>query len=189
MTPNSKKDSSFLTDVKSLRARAKKSLDDGAVMPSYKGDVDRTIGLLQTVVATELVCVLRYRMHAISAEGIDSKSVAEEFAEHAESEHRHMLMAAERIDQLGGVPNLDPEGLASRAATEYGEGGDLVQMIKDDLVAERLVIEHYQELIRYFGDNDPTTRIMLEHILADEEEHASDMHDLLVAHEGRPFLK
>jgi len=87
------------------------------------------------------------------------------------------------------VPDLDPEGLASRAATEYGKGGDLVQMIKDDLVAERLVIEHYQELIRYFGDNDPTTRIMLEHILADEEDHASDMHDLLVAHEGTPFLK
>ena len=185
----SKKDTAFLTDVKTLRARAKKSLDDGAVMPSYKGDVDQTIDLLQTVVATELVCVLRYRMHAISADGITSKSVAEEFTEHAESEHGHMLMAAERIDQLGGVPDLDPKGLASRAATEYGKGGDLVQMIKDDLVAERLVIEHYQELIRYFGDNDPTTRIMLEHILADEEDHASDMHDLLVAHEGTPFLK
>ena len=100
-----------------------------------------------------------------------------------------MLMAANRIDQLGGVPNLNPEGLASRSATEYGDGGNLVEMIKQDLVAERLVIEHYQELIRYFGDNDPTTRIMLEHILADEEDHASDMHDLLVAHEGTPFLK
>src|SRR3546814_2621443 len=119
MTTN-KKDTAFLTDVKTLRARAKKSLDDGAVMPSYKGDADRTIDLLQTVVATELVCVLRYRMHAISADGITSKSVAKEFAEHAESEHDHMLMAAERIDQLGGVPDLDPKGLASRAATEYG---------------------------------------------------------------------
>jgi len=155
----------FLTDVKTLRARAKKSLDDGAVMPSYKGSADKTIALLQTVVATELVCVLRYQMHAIAAEGITSKSVA------------------------AGVPNLDPEGLASRAATEYGKGGNLVQMLKDNLIAERLVIEHYQELIRYFGDDDPTTRIMLEHILADEEDHASDMHDLLVAHEGRPFLK
>ena len=179
----------FLTDVKTLRARAKKSLDDGAVMPSYKGSADKTIALLQTVVATELVCVLRYQMHAIAAEGITSKSVAAEFKEHADSEHEHMLMAAERIDQLGGVPNLDPEGLASRAATEYGQGGNLVQMLKDNLIAERLVIEHYQELIRYFGDDDPTTRIMLEHILADEEDHASDMHDLLVAHEGRPFLK
>ena len=183
------KETAFLTDVKTLRARAKKSLDDGAVMPSYQGNVEQTIDLLQTVVATELVCVLRYQMHAIAAEGITSKSVAAEFKEHAASEHAHMLMAAERIDQLGGVPNLDPEGLASRAATEYGKGGDLVQMLKDNLVAERLVIEHYQELIRYFGDKDPTTRIMLEHILAEEEDHASDMHDLLVAHEGKPFLK
>ena len=182
-------ETAFLTDVKTLRERAKKSLDAGAVMPTYGGDVDRTIELLQTVVATELVCVLRYQMHAIAAEGITSKSVAAEFKEHADSEHRHMLMAAERIDQLGGVPNLDPEGLASRAATEYGKGGNLVQMLKDNLVAERLVIEHYQELIRFFGDDDPTTRIMLEHILAEEEDHASDMHDLLVAHEGKPFLK
>jgi bacterioferritin len=179
----------FLTDVKTLRERARKSLDDGPVMPSYKGDVDKTIALLQTVVATELVCVLRYQMHAIAADGITSKSVGAEFAEHAKSEHGHMLMAANRIDQLGGTPNLDPEGLASRSATEYGNGGNLVEMLKQNLIAERLVIEHYQELIRYFGDNDPTTRIMLEHILADEEDHASDMHDLLVAHEGKPFLK
>jgi bacterioferritin len=135
------------------------------------------------------VCVLRYQMHAIAAEGITSKSVAAEFEEHARSEQGHVLMAANRIDQLGGVPDFNPEGLASRSATEYGEGGDLVEMIKQNLIAERLVIEHYQELIRYFGDKDPTTRIMLEHILADEEDHASDMHDLLVAHEGRPFLK
>ncbi|TCM20888.1 bacterioferritin [Novosphingobium sp. PhB165] len=180
--------SAFLTDVKTLRARARKSLDDGAVMPSYHGDVAKTIELLQNVVATELVCVLRYQMHAITADGITSKSVAAEFEEHAASEHEHMMMAANRIDQLGGVPNLNPEGLASRAATEYGNGGNLVEMIKQNLVAERLVIEHYQELIRYFDDHDPTTRIMLEHILADEEDHASDMHDLLVAHEGRPFL-
>jgi bacterioferritin len=181
--------SAFLTDVQTLRARARKSLDDGAVMPSYQGDVEKTIELLQTVVATEIVCVLRYQMHAIAAEGITSKSVAAEFEEHARSEQGHVLMAANRIDQLGGVPDFNPEGLASRSATEYGEGGDLVEMIKQNLIAERLVIEHYQELIRYFGDKDPTTRIMLEHILADEEDHASDMHDLLVAHEGRPFLK
>ncbi|MBA2934465.1 bacterioferritin [Sphingomonas sp. CGMCC 1.13654] len=178
----------FLTDVQTLRERARKSLEDGAIMPTYKGDPEKTIELLQSVVATELVCVLRYRMHAIAAEGITSESVAAEFAEHAESEHQHMLMAAERIDQLGGVPNLNPEGLASRAATEYGNGGNLVELIKQNLVAERIVIEHYQELIRYFGDDDPTTRIMLEHILAEEEDHASDMHDLLVAHEGEPFL-
>jgi bacterioferritin len=189
MATLAKDQSAFLTDVKTLRERARKSLDDGAVMPSYKGDPEKTIELLQSIVATELVCVLRYQMHAIAAEGITSKSVAAEFTEHAKSEYGHMLMAANRIDQLGGVPDLAPEGLASRSATEYGKGGDLVEMIKQNLIAERLVIEHYQELIRYFGDSDPTTRIMLEHILADEEDHASDMHDLLVAHEGKPFLK
>lgn len=189
MTDQPENRTAFLTDVMTLRARAKKSLDDGAVTNSYGGDAGKTIDLLQTVVATELVCVLRYQMHAIAAEGITSKSVAAEFEEHAKSEHAHMLLAANRIDQLGGVPNLDPEGLASRSATEYGRGGDLVEMIKQNLIAERLVIEHYQELIRYFGDDDPTTRIMLEHILAEEEDHAADMHDLLVAHEGKPFLK
>ena len=187
MTQTSTNDA-FLTDVQTLRGRAKRALDDGAIMPTYKGDPEKSVELLQSVVATELVCVLRYRMHAISAEGITSKSVAAEFAEHADAEHRHMLMAAERIDQLGGIPNLDPEGLASRSATEYGDGGNLVEMLKQNLIAERVVIEHYQELIRFFGDNDPTTRIMLERILVDEEEHASDMHDLLVAHEGNPFL-
>ena len=178
----------FLSDVATLREKARQSLNDGAVTPTYKGDVAKTIELLQNVVATELVCTLRYRMHAISAEGISSEGVAAEFEEHADDEHKHMLMAANRIDQLGGIPNLNPEGLASRSATEYGEGGNLVEMIKQNLIAERLVIEHYQELIRYFGQDDPTTRIMLEHILADEEDHASDMHDLLVAHEGQPFL-
>ncbi len=181
-------DTAFLTDVKTLRERARKSLDDGAVTPNYEGDVDKAIELLQVVVATELVCVLRYTMHSIAVAGITSESVGAEFAEHAESERGHMLAAAERIDQLGGVPNFSPEGLASRSATEYGTGGNLVQMVKDNLIAERLVIEHYRELIRYFGDKDPTTRVMIEGILADEEEHASDMHDLLVAHEGKPFL-
>ena len=179
----------FLSDVTTLRERAKKSLEDGAVTPTYRGDPEKTIALLQSVVATELVCVLRYKMHAIAADGITHKSVAAEFDEHAAAEYKHMVAAAERIDQLGGVPNLDPDGLASRSATEYGHGGNLVDMIKQNLIAERIVIEHYQELIRYFGDNDPTTRIMLEGILADEEDHASDMHDLLVAHEGKPFLE
>jgi len=189
MSTQSKAESAFLTDVHALRERARQALDDGAIMPSYKGDVNQTIELLQAVVATELVCVLRYQMHAIAAEGIDSKSVAAEFAEHAESEQKHMLWAAERINQLGGVPNLSPDGLASRAATEYGDAGNLIEMLEDNLVAERLVIEHYQELIRHFGDDDPTTRTMLEKILAEEEDHASDMHDLLVAYRARPFLK
>ncbi|MFT8958357.1 MAG: ferritin-like domain-containing protein [Gluconobacter oxydans] len=182
------KKNAFLTDVQTLRANAKKSLDDGAVTATYKGDVKTTIDILQAVVATELVCVLRYTMHAISVEGLTSESVGNEFNEHAASERKHMLAAANRIDQLGGVPNFNPEGLATRSATEYGNGGNLVEMVKQDLIAERVVIEHYQELIRYFGDNDPTTRIMLEGFLADEEDHATDLHDLLVAHEGKPFL-
>lgn len=188
MTEQTTGQTAFLSDVQTLRARAKASLESGPVTPTYLADAAQTIELLQSVVATELVCVLRYRMHAISATGISSEAVAAEFAEHAEVEHRHMLKAAERIDQLGGVPNLNPDGLASRSATEYGDGGNLVEMIRQNLIAERIVIEHYQELIRFFGDTDPTTRIMLEHILADEEEHAADMHDLLVAHEGTPFL-
>lgn len=181
-------ETAFLTDVKTLRARARKSLEDGPVTPTYKGDVEKTIALLQVVVATELVCVLRYTMHSIAVAGITSESIGAEFADHAESERGHMMEAAERIDQLGGEPNFNPEGLVSRAATEYGNGGTLVQMLKDNLIAERLVIEHYRELIRYFGDNDPTTRVMIEGILVDEEEHAADMHDRLVAHEGKPFL-
>jgi bacterioferritin len=183
------KSDAFLSDVQTLRERARKSLENGAIMPTYRGDPKKTIELLQSVVATEMVCVLRYQMHAISAEGISSESVAAEFKEHAASEYKHMLAAAERIDQLGGVPDLNPTGLASKSATEYGDGGNLVDMLKQNLIAERIVIEHYQELIRYFGDDDPTTRIMLEHILAEEEEHASDMHDLLIAHEGKPFIE
>ncbi|MDQ2804997.1 MAG: ferritin-like domain-containing protein [Pseudomonadota bacterium] len=181
-------ENTFFTDVQTLRARAKEHLDQGPVTKNYGGDVKKSIELLQTVVATEIVCVLRYTMNSISVSGITSESVGAEFAEHAEDERRHMKMASERIDQLGGTPNLDPEGLATRSATEYGNGGNLVQMVTDNLVAERLVIEHYRELIRYFGENDPTTRVMLEKILADEEDHATDMHDLLVAHEGKPML-
>ena len=179
----------FLTDVETLRDRARKSIETGAVTPTYEGDVDRAIALLQTVVATELVCVLRYTMHSIAATGINSESVSAEFAEHAETERKHMMATAERIDQLGGIPDFDPKDIGSRSATEYGAAGHLVQMIKENLIAERIVIDHYRELIRYFGEKDPTTRIMLEGILADEEDHATDMHDLLVAHEGKPFLE
>lgn len=178
----------FLTDVKELRARARKSIEKGAVTQNYGGDVKQTIDILQQVLATEIVCVLRYTMHAVSASGISSDSVKEEFAEHAKEEQEHMMAVAERIDQLGGKPNFNPEGLASRSASQYGEGGDLVGMIKENLIAERIAVEHYRELVLFFGDKDITTRIMLEHILANEEEHASDMHDLLVAREGKPML-
>ncbi|MBV9027158.1 MAG: ferritin-like domain-containing protein, partial [Candidatus Eremiobacteraeota bacterium] len=149
----------------------------------------RAIDLFQTALATEIVGVLRYTMHSVAAVGIDSESVKEEFAEHAADEYQHMQKIAERINQLGGTPNLSPEGLHTRSATEYGSAEKLVDMIKENLIAERIAVEHYRDLIRYFGDKDPTTRIMLEGILAQEEEHANDMHDLLVAHEGTPFLQ
>jgi bacterioferritin len=177
----------FLRDVKMLREQAKQSLDDGAVTSDYQ-DAEQSITLLQSALATEIVCVLRYTMNSISVAGISSKSVAEEFAEHASDEREHMMMIAERIDQLGGEPDFDPKNLASRSATEYGNGGSLVEMVKANLVAERIAIEHYRDLIKYFHDKDPTTRHMMEKILADEEDHATDMHDLLVAHEGKPML-
>jgi bacterioferritin len=178
----------FMRDVKTLRDQARKSLDSGAVTAGYE-DPDKAIELLQGALATEIVCVLRYTMNAISVAGLNSKSVAAEFTEHADSEREHMLALAERIDQLGGDPNFDPKTLAGRSATEYGHGGTLVEMVEQNLIAERIAIEHYRDLIQYFETKDPTTRLMLAHILRDEEEHASDMHDLLVAHQGTPTLK
>src|SRR6185312_3387182 len=179
----------FLSDVKTLRDRARKHLEGGAVTDTYKGDVKKTIAILQSVLATEIVCVLRYTMHAIAATGISSEGVKKEFAEHAGEEQEHMMMVAERINQLGGKPDFNPEGLLTRSASQYAEGGDLVGMIRENLIAERIAVDHYRELIRYFGNDDPATRVMLEEILEKEEEHANDMHDLLVAHEGRPMLK
>jgi bacterioferritin len=179
----------FLTDVKTLRDRARKHISSGVVTTTYGGDVQKTIDILQAVLATELVCVLRYTMHAVTATGISSDSVKAEFSQHAKEEQAHMMAVAERIDQLGGTPNLNPEGLATRSASEYGKGGNLIDMIKENLIAERIAVDHYRELIRYFGDDDPSTRVMLEGILSVEEEHATDMHDLLVAHEGKPSLE
>ena len=178
----------FLTDVKELRLRARANIKDGAITPAYKGDVKQAIEILQAVLATEIVCVLRYTMNAVVASGLSSDGVKEEFDEHAKEERGHLRMVAERINQLGGKPNFNPEGLASRSASEYVEGANLVEMIKENLIAERIACEHYRELIRFFGENDPTTRVMLEGILVNEEEHANDMHDLLVAHEGKPML-
>jgi len=179
----------FLSDVKTLRERAKQHLGRGAVTSTYTGDVNKTIDLLQNVLATEIVCVLRYTMHSIAATGISSEGVKAEFAQHAKEEQEHMNAVAERINQLGGRPNFNPEGLAMRSASQYVEGENLVDMIKENLIAERIAIDHYRELIRYFGDNDPGTRVMLEGILVVEEEHANDMHDLLVSHEGKPMLE
>ncbi len=179
----------FLSDVQTLRERARKNMSSGVVTTTYGGDVDKTIEILQSVLATEIVCVLRYTMHAVTATGISSESVKAEFAQHAKEEQAHMMAVAERIDQLGGTPNFNPEGLATRSASQYAEGENLVDMIKENLIAERIAVDHYRELIRYFADDDPATRVMLEGILTVEEEHATDMHDLLVAHEGKPMLE
>ena len=178
----------FLTDVQELRRRARAHLESGNITATYGGDVDQAIEILQSVLATEIVCVLRYTMHAIAATGIASEGVRDEFAEHAKDEQEHMMLVAERINQLGGKPNFNPEGLASRSASQYAEGENLIDMIKENYIAERIAVDHYRELIRYFSDKDPTTRVMLEGILATEEEHTNDMHDLLVAHEGKPML-
>lgn len=186
--PKAKQKQPFLTDVKTLRERARKHLETGNVTPSYKGDVTEAIAILQSVLATEIVCVLRYTMHSVAATGISSEGVKAEFAQHAKEEQMHMMAVAERINQLGGTPNFNPEGLLTRSASQYAEGDNLVDMIRENYVAERIAIDHYRELIRYFADDDPATRTMLEGILTTEEEHANDMHDLLVAHEGRPTL-
>jgi bacterioferritin len=175
----------FLSDVQTLRDRARKNLSDGVVTKTYAGDVQRTIDILQSVLATEIVCVLRYTMHSITATGLSSEGIKAEFAQHAKEEQAHAMVVAERIDQLGGKPNLNPEGLATRSASQYAEGEDLVDMIKENLIAERIAVDHYRELIRYFGDDDTTTRVMLEGILTVEEEHATDMLDLLTAHQSR----
>lgn len=179
----------FLTDIKELRNRARKQIEKGAVTSDYGLDPKQSIELLQGALATEIVCVLRYTMHSIAATGIASEGPKDEFAQHAKEERGHMERIAERINQLGGTPNFDPKDLATRAASEYGSSDlDLVDMIKENLIAERIAIEHYRELVQFFGSKDPTTRTMLESILTNEEEHANDMHDLLVAHEGRPML-
>jgi len=178
----------FISDIETLRKRAREHIANGVVTFTYQGNAEKTIEILQSVLATEIVCVLRYTMHAVAATGISSDAVKAEFMEHAKEEQIHMNEVAERINQLGGKPNFDPQGLATRAASEYGTAGNLVDMIKENLVAERIAVDHYRELIRYFGNDDPATRTMLEGILVVEEEHANDMHDLLVAHEGHPML-
>jgi bacterioferritin len=174
----------FLTDVQELRRRARQHIEEGAVTDAYRADRETVIKLLNEALATEIVCVLRYTMHSVTATGISSEAIKAEFAEHAKEEQEHMMAVAERIDQLGGTPNFNPEGLATRSASQYAEGDNLVDMIRENLIAERIAVDHYRELIRYFADDDPSTRTMLEGILSVEEEHATDMQDLLEAHQG-----
>jgi bacterioferritin len=172
-------DSKFLTDVKTLRARARKHIERGAITEGYKADRDTVIEVLNEALATEIVCVLRYKRHYFMASGINAQSVADEFLQHANEEQGHADQIAQRIVQLGGEPDLSPEGLTSRAHSEYVEGSGLVDMIKEDLVAERIAIDSYRELISYLANDDPTTRRMLEGVLANEEEHADDLVSLL----------
>jgi bacterioferritin len=175
------KDNSRLYDIEKVRAEARQSLDEGAVTKDYPLDVEKACELLNEALATEIMCVLRYRHHQFIAKGIDFPQVAEEFKEHAEEEERHLYMIAERITQLGGNPDLNPATVAKRTSTEYGTATDLLTMIKEDLIAERIAIMVYRKLIAWFGNHDSTTRRMLEEILEDEENHATDLADLLAA--------
>ena len=165
----------FLTDVKTLRARARKHIEKGAVTEGYRADRDTVIRILNEALATEIVCVLRYKRHYFMAKGLSSQGVAQEFLEHAQEEEQHADMIAERIVQLGGEPDFSPIGLAERSHAEYVTGDSLVDMIREDLVAERIAIDSYREMIQFVGDHDSTTRRMLEEILATEEKHAEDL--------------
>ena len=169
----------FLSDIKEIRRRARQHMERGAVTSGYRAELDTVLQLLNEALATEIVCVLRYKRHQFMARGLNAQPVADEFAEHAVEEQAHADQIAERITQLGGEPNFSPEGLATRSHSEYVEGDSLGEMIREDLVAERIAIESYSEMIRFLGDRDPTTRRMLEEILAKEEEHADDMNTLI----------
>ena len=169
----------FLSDVKELRRRAREHIQDGAVTAGYGADPAKVVSILNQALATEIVCILRYKRHYFMATGIHANAVAQEFAEHAAEEQGHADRIAGRITQLGGEPNFNPEGLATRSHSQYVEGASLVDMIKEDLVAERIAIESYSEIVRFLGERDVTTRRMMEEILANEEEHADDLRDLL----------
>src|SRR5687768_18298812 len=172
-------DKPFLTDIKTLRERARQHIEQGAVTPGYKADRDTVVKLLNEALATEIVCTLRYKRHYFMAKGIHAEGVAAEFLEHAQDEQQHADRIAERITQLGGAPDFSPDGLATRSHAEYVEGDTLEDMIREDLVAERIAIDSYKEIIAYLGDNDPTSRRLMEEILAKEEEHADDLANLL----------
>jgi bacterioferritin len=172
---------SFLSDIQEIRNRARQRIEDGPVTPDYALDKDQAIGILNEALATEIVCVLRYRFHYYMATGIHSTAVADEFLEHAKEEEEHADQIAERIKQLGGKPDMNPATLVQRSHSEYKEGTSLIDMIREDLVAERIAIESYREIIQFFGDKDPTSRTLMETILAKEEEHADDLADLLFA--------
>ena len=172
-------DKPFLTDIKTLRERARQHIENGAVTEGYRADRETAVKILNEALATEIVCVLRYKRHYFMAAGIHAEGVAAEFLEHANDEQGHADQIAHRIVQLQGEPNFNPEGLLMRSHAEYVEGTSLTEMIKEDLVAERIAIDSYREMINYFGNDDPTSRRLMESILAVEEEHADDLVNLL----------
>ena len=172
-------DKPFLTDIKTLRERARQHIENVAVTEGYSADRETVIKLLNEALATEIVCTLRYRRHYFMASGINAESVAAEFLQHANEEQGHADEIAQRIVQLKGEPNFNPEGLLTRSHAEYVEGTSLLDMIKEDLVAERIAIDSYREMIAYLGNDDPTSRRMMEGILAVEEEHADDLQNFL----------
>lgn len=178
----------FVSDIANIRKRAREHIERGAVTDGYKADRETVIKVLNEALATEIVCVLRYKYHYYMASGINAQSVAAEFLEHANEEQGHADRIAERITQLGGAPNLSPEGLLTRSHSDYVEGDDLADMIKENLVAERIAIDSYREIVAYLGDADTTTRRIMEEILAVEEEHAEDMSTLLdqIGKKGEP---
>jgi bacterioferritin len=172
---------SHLTQIEKIRERARQHITEGAVTDDYKLDRKQAIAILNEALATEIVCVLRYRFHYVMATGIHSQAVKAEFKEHALEEQEHAERIAERIKQLGGKPEMNPAILTERSHSEYREGASLADMIREDLIAERIAVETYREIVRFFGDRDSTSRIMMEEILSKEEEHADDMADLLFA--------
>lgn len=169
----------FLSDIQEIRRRAREHIEQGALTEGYKADRETVLRLLNEALATEIVCTLRYKRHYYMAKGLTSGAIAEEFLEHANDEQEHADRIAERIAELEGEPDYNPEGLATRSHSEYSEGEDLVDMLKEDLVAERIAIESYAEIVRFLGNDDPTSRRMMEDILAKEEEHANDLADLI----------
>jgi bacterioferritin len=171
----------YVQDLEAIRARARQKIEDGPVTTDYTLDRAQAISILNEALATEIVCVLRYQFHYFMASGIHSAAVAEEFREHASEEQEHANMIAERIKQLGGKPQMNPSVIAQTSHTEYKEGTSLVDMIRENLIAERIAIETYREIIKYFGDKDPTSRVVMERVLAKEEEHADELADLLFA--------
>ena len=169
----------FVSDIKEIRRRAHQHIEEGAVTQGYRANRENVVRLLNEALATEPVCVLRYKQHYYAASGIHAQSVAQEFLEHANEEQDHTDKIAERITQLNGSPNFNPEGLLVRSHSEYVESPDLIEMIREDLVAERIAVDSYGEIIRYLGDKDPTSRRVMEEILAKEEEHAEDLKTLI----------